>query len=272
MPILKVVFNNTTKTAQVLDNGEETPVGSVDIGTFNHPDITYPDSAVIYHGVRDLLYKRSAADPSQVGFWPNNIASMQQIVVDNQATPRLEILRHPTKAVNLVAQDQLILEVLATGGKAPLEYRWELDGDNTPLEEFETSTTPRLVIAGITPNLSGIFRCQVYDADGTTVYSKEAEVLVFSDTPVESLVATPDSATLSLATDMEGVTVEISSLPVGSHLGTLYIVNPPNGDVADAVLDGTTLTIIPVGIGENTVDIGQVNSDIVLGINITVTA
>lgn len=55
--------------------------GFVTIGSFVHPDATYPDSYVIYHGVRDLLYKRSATDPSQAGFWPDNITDMQSITI-----------------------------------------------------------------------------------------------------------------------------------------------------------------------------------------------
>lgn len=55
--------------------------GFVAIGSFVHPDATYPDSYVIYHGVRDLLYKRKASDPSQVGFWPDNITDMQSITI-----------------------------------------------------------------------------------------------------------------------------------------------------------------------------------------------
>lgn len=66
MPTLKIAFNKTTNVATVLDSGGSVPGGSVGVGTFVHPDATYPDSLVIFHGVRDLLYKRSAKDPASL--------------------------------------------------------------------------------------------------------------------------------------------------------------------------------------------------------------
>lgn len=78
---LKVAYNGTTKTVSVLYTADAIPVGSVNIGTFNHPDLVYPDSVVIYHGVRDLLYKRSAANPSQTAKYPYNICNMQEITI-----------------------------------------------------------------------------------------------------------------------------------------------------------------------------------------------
>lgn len=78
---LKVAYNGTTKTVSVLNTADDIPAGSVNIGTFNHPDLVYPDSVVIYHGVRDLLYKRSAEDPSQLAMYPYNICNMQEITI-----------------------------------------------------------------------------------------------------------------------------------------------------------------------------------------------
>ena len=109
MPILKVSFNKTTNIATVLGASGSVPVGSVEVGTFTHPDETYPDSYVIYHGVREILYKRSAADPSKVGFWPENITAMQKvsIVLDDTAIPitLTEIVATPTSLSLSLAAD-----------------------------------------------------------------------------------------------------------------------------------------------------------------------
>ena len=78
---LKVAYNGTTKTVSVLNTADDIPAGSVNIGTFNHPDLVYPDSVVIYHGVRDLLYKRSAENPSELAMYPHNICNMQEITI-----------------------------------------------------------------------------------------------------------------------------------------------------------------------------------------------
>lgn len=78
---LKVAYNGTTKTVSVLNTADDIPAGSINIGTFNHPDLVYPDSVVIYHGVRDLLYKRSAKDPSELAMYPYNICNMQEITI-----------------------------------------------------------------------------------------------------------------------------------------------------------------------------------------------
>ena len=114
MPTLKIAFNKTTNVATVLDAGGSVPAGSVEVGTFEHPDATYPDSYVIYHGVRDLLYKRSAKDPAVAGFWPNNIVDMQKIsiVLDDAdvPTPLTGIAATPTALA-------LSVEADATAGK-----------------------------------------------------------------------------------------------------------------------------------------------------------
>ncbi len=79
MTVYKVGYNPTSKTATVQLEGDTTPEGSTNIGTFTHPDGTYPDSTVIFHAVRDLLYKRKP-DGSE-GFWPDNITDMAGIVI-----------------------------------------------------------------------------------------------------------------------------------------------------------------------------------------------
>lgn len=78
---LFVAYNPTTKQVELLLDGDSPSVGFTDMGSFEHPDLVYPDSLVIYHGVRDLLYKRSAADPSEPAMYPDNICNMQEISI-----------------------------------------------------------------------------------------------------------------------------------------------------------------------------------------------
>lgn len=77
--LLRAVYNPTTKLVQVNLAGVAVPSGYTLIGTFQHPDVTYPDSTVIYHSVRDLLYKRSAANPANAAMFPYNITDMAKI-------------------------------------------------------------------------------------------------------------------------------------------------------------------------------------------------
>jgi hypothetical protein len=79
--LLRATYNPTTKMVNVNLNGIAVPGGSVAIGTFQHPDIDYPDSVVIYHGVRDLLYKRSATNPTANATFPDNITDMANISI-----------------------------------------------------------------------------------------------------------------------------------------------------------------------------------------------
>lgn len=79
------------KTITVIQTGDAVPPGTINIGSFNHehPGAASGDepgiSHVIQHHVRDLLYKRSAANPANVGFWPDNITDMTlyKIIVDD---------------------------------------------------------------------------------------------------------------------------------------------------------------------------------------------
>lgn len=81
MPTLRAVYNPTTHVANVALTGTAVPGGSVAIGNFDHPDPVYPDSTVIYHGVRDLLYKRSASNPTNTAPFPENITDMASVKI-----------------------------------------------------------------------------------------------------------------------------------------------------------------------------------------------
>ena len=128
MPELKVAFNKDTYVATVLDASGSIPSGSVNVGTFDHPDETYPDSYVIYHGVRELLYKRSEVDPTQPGFWPENITNMQAVTIENKATARLVLSTSLPRVVSTIEGGKVTLSVVALGGQAPINFTWALRG------------------------------------------------------------------------------------------------------------------------------------------------
>lgn len=67
MPMLQVAFKAAIpKIALVQADNAVIPSGYVDAGSFDHPDPVYPGSVVLFHGVRDLLYKRAELDMGAV--------------------------------------------------------------------------------------------------------------------------------------------------------------------------------------------------------------
>ena len=187
MPTLKVGFNKTTNVATVLDAGGSIPGGSVEVGTFVHPDATYPDSLVIFHGVRDLLYKRSAKDPSEEGFWPNNIVDMQSISIDMQATPRLTIATKLPRVVSAIEGEDINWHVDVAGGKAPFTYKWQFKADTAgaAFTDISSSTNPSAATATLTLNdvtaaSAGTYKVIVTDANGTTVEDKSLLAVGYS--------------------------------------------------------------------------------------------
>ena len=258
MPTLKVGFNKTTNVATVLDASGSIPGGSVEVGTFVHPDATYPDSLVIYHGVRDLLYKRSAKDPSKAGFWPNNIVDMQSISIDMKATPRLTIATKLPRVVSAIEGEGINWHVDVAGGKAPFTYKWQFKANTAgaAFADISSSTNPSAATATLTLNdvtaaSAGTYKVIATDANGTTV--EDESLLAAGYYEASSLVATPASLALSVADDLAaGKTVTIVAMPVGSSAGTLSIKTAPDSARATATIAGNVLTVKPVAAGEAT--------------------
>lgn len=82
MTTLRASYNPTTRKATVSPTAVAAPAGSTNIGTFEHPDPVYPGSVVMYHGVRDLLYKRSAKNIAQTAMFPDNITDMSRVAIE----------------------------------------------------------------------------------------------------------------------------------------------------------------------------------------------
>lgn len=258
MPTLKIAFNKTTNVATVLDSGGSVPDGSVEVGTFVHPDATYPDSLVIFHGVRDLLYKRSAKNPAEEGFWPDNIVDMQSISIDMKATPRLTIATKLPRVISAVEDEDINWHIEVAGGKAPFTYKWQFKTDTAgaAFADISSSTNPSaatatLTLNNVTATSAGTYKVIVTDANGTTV--EDTSLLAVGYYKASSLVATPASLALSVAEDTtDGKTVTIVAMPVGSSASTLSIKTAPNSGRATATIFGNVLTVKPVAAGDAT--------------------
>lgn len=273
MPTLKVAFNKDTYVATVLDASGSIPSGSVNVGTFDHPDETYPDSYVIYHGVRELLYKRSEVDPTKPGFWPENITNMQAVTIENKATARLVLSTSLPRVVSTIEGGKVTLSVVALGGKTPLTYKWEFRAPNASTwTAVSGQTTANLVLDNIDADKAGEYKVTVTDAAGTKVDSTAlVAVGAYPPPALTGIKATPTSLSLSVATDTAtGKTVALSAIPTDAELGTLSIKTAPDSARATATIAGTTLTVKPVAAGAATsVVVTNGTVDVTITINVT---
>lgn len=274
MPMLKVAFNKDTGVATVLDASGSVPSGSVEVGTFVHPDATYPDSLVIYHSVRDILYKRSAADPGEEGFWPDNINSMQAVSIDFQGTPRLVIATELPRVISTIEGKDVNWHVDAAGGKLPYTYKWQFKANtdgaifvNIDSGVNPSAATASLVNHAVTVESAGTYKVIVTDANGTTAES--TSVLAVGYYRASSLVASPAALTLSVADDAtDGKPVTITALPAGSSAGTLTIKTAPAGATATATIADNTLTVKPVAVGTTSVVVTNGTIDVTVAVTV----
>lgn len=93
MATYQAAYDPDSREVLIQEDDAGVPAGSVDIGSFHHPDVVYPDSVVIYHAVRDLLYKVSHANPSETAMFPDNITDMHNIdiVYDDGLFPEYDV-------------------------------------------------------------------------------------------------------------------------------------------------------------------------------------
>ncbi len=129
MPRYQVAYHKNTKHAQVQSYGDVLPANEggqayVNIGDFYHDDDSsrddlgdnstetrFGENHVFFHHVRDILYKRSAANPALTAMFPNNIIDIDRVtitvdVVKNNVsistTPATQTLTVDTPTVQLV--------------------------------------------------------------------------------------------------------------------------------------------------------------------------
>lgn len=118
MSTYQVVYNKTTKTARIQADGAAVPGGSVDVGSFTHPDPIAPGSTVAFHKVRDLLYKKKASDPSQVAMFPENITDMENISIIMASVTGVS-LAPATASIAVAATQQLTPTVSPADAMVP---------------------------------------------------------------------------------------------------------------------------------------------------------
>lgn len=127
MSRFQIAYNAGTKVATVQPFNDALPGGSVNIGDFYHDEeldrLGEGDTHVVFHHVRDALYKRSAANPAQVAMFPENITDMASvsIVIDNLANPlSLNTLAPDVSGTAQVGQ--ILTTTNGTWSGSPLSY------------------------------------------------------------------------------------------------------------------------------------------------------
>lgn len=294
MPTLQVTLNPAAKTVQVDIDGTALISGYTKVGTFKHPDDTYPDSKVIYQGVRDVLYHTSTTRPPTTGAkFPNNITDMAGLAIKT-ANAGLAIPLYFTdggqtfQTVNVGNNIKFAVQV--GGGKTPYTYAWYFRtgpmGDYVAIDAAinPSAHTATLTNNAVTVESSGDYKVIVTDALGmkldqvTTVEVTENYPTISQNVPVPpapaltSITATPSTVALSVATDAAaGKTVAFAPVPSGAALGTLTIKTAPASARATATIAANVLTVKPVAAGAATTVV-LTNGTIDVTVNVTVAA
>ncbi len=98
MATYQIAYHKNTKKAVIQFNGDALPAAEggqayINIGTFVHADVEaavndleFDVNHVLFHHVRDALYKRSAANASNTAMFPDNITDMAGITITNDTT------------------------------------------------------------------------------------------------------------------------------------------------------------------------------------------
>lgn len=80
----KVYVKAEQATKRILFSSTDTATaGYTKIGSFDHPDATYPDSYVIFHGIRGLMYFRDGADITKTAFFPKSLTNFNEWKIIN---------------------------------------------------------------------------------------------------------------------------------------------------------------------------------------------
>lgn len=165
MSTFQVAFNNTTKTATIQPSNDALPVGSINIGEFDHvsdPDdqlgglAEVTDNHVFYHHVRELLYKRSAANPANLAAFPNNITDMANITIAIDAVANPLPLNTISPAITgTVQQGQVLTTTNGTWSNTPTSYvrQWKksdaADGTGNVTNIGAGATTYTLLVGDV---------------------------------------------------------------------------------------------------------------------------
>ena len=127
---LNVYFHAENRIAYIKKDGDTAPEDGVLIGSFDHDPLVDPlghvSNHMLYHHVRELLYKRSEKDPSLPAMFPNNITDMASIKLDLDLVLEITFTTPPSITGTLVQGDVLTAVPgiwTPTGGDDT--YAWE---------------------------------------------------------------------------------------------------------------------------------------------------
>lgn len=178
----QIAYNATTRTATVQALNDALPVGSVNVDTFKHAEENDPlDSDlnhVLFHHVRDALYKRSRANPANAGFWPNNITDMDRVVIVNDTTanpiPVNTVAPAITGDLNV---DSILTTTNGTWSNSPTftrQWKWSADNDG-PWTNIggATNTTYTLLVGDNTRFL----KCTITATNANGVVTLDSNVV-----------------------------------------------------------------------------------------------
>lgn len=177
MPVLQVAYKEVApKIALVQADGAAIPADYVDAGSFDHPDPVYPDSLVLYHGVRDALYHFNQLNMGEVDI------QLASGVVAAYVT-RIEV---PVAA----SRDLRLNDPIEEGMRRLNAYVWPPNAADPSLTYASSDTSVVEVSADgvLTAKKAGtaVITITAPGSAGTTKLKREVKVTVsgFANTPV----------------------------------------------------------------------------------------
>ncbi|MNO13203.1 Bacterial Ig-like domain (group 2) [compost metagenome] len=194
MATKKVAWNATTRTATVLTEAASLPGGSESLGTFTHPDPTdqlsrNEYSHVVWHHVRDLLYK--------VKGWQD----MQVVkLVDTTVVKATSITVAPaTVLIGVGTTKQLTVTVAPA---TTTDNRVTYTVDNTDIVTVDANG---LVLG----RKVGETKIHVRTADGSQLLKSVPVTAVAQLVPVASITLAPATVTLTVAAPTQQLTATV---------------------------------------------------------------
>ena len=178
----QIAYNATIKTATVQPLNDALPASSVNVGAFEHAEendsLGTDLNHVLFHHVRDALYKRSIANPANSGFWPNNITDMSQIVIVN------DTIANPVP-VNTVAPaitgdiyvDSILTTTNGTWANSPTftrQWKWSADNDGPWTNISGATNTTYTVLIG---DNTRFLKCTITATNGNGVITHDSNVV-----------------------------------------------------------------------------------------------
>lgn len=147
MPKYQVAYNAATRVATIQPENDALPEDSILVGTFDHDEETDQlDSKVnhvMFHHVRDIFYKRSAANPAEEAMFPNNITDMHNITIswDAVANPLpINTVAPAISGTEAVGEDLTVTDGTWTNASTYARQWQRADNVEGPWEDIASAT------------------------------------------------------------------------------------------------------------------------------------